>query len=221
MLYNIGTAFLSYSICPFTSSETFNFSVQRVLFLTTCQVFPRNHRCFALPCCFSCSTEKHCFWASLWVNGHVKKSLCEAWKTKESTSAAPRGRWKRSWLWESGNLTSSQAVSCPPYMNRLHLATNDSSEQLSSLKSWCSAAEAPWEAKPELCDHNSTPTCAPEEIHRRGWLTPIVCACAALLHTKLWLTWGKSSREAKSLMSLLFLVPESSHKNFQQSVWMI
>lgn len=32
--------------------------------------------CFVLPCCSLCFTEKCNFWASLWVNGRVKKRPC-------------------------------------------------------------------------------------------------------------------------------------------------
>lgn len=142
----------------------------------------------------------------------AKPSLCEAWKTRESSGAAPRDRWKRSWLGE----ISSQAV---PHLTQTNLATKSSSGQLSGLKSCCWAwREEQLELPGKPLWANVPPSCAPQG-HSQGLThAPCLWRCHPAPHQTIWLTRDKSSRMAKPLMSLLFLVPDSSYKIFQVCV---
>lgn len=182
------------------------------------------------PAAFHAPQKSTIFEPAFGLMAMLKTSLCEAWKTIESTSTAPRDRWERSWLWKSGTWLAARLWAGPPYTNKLRLATKNSSEQLSSLKSWCSAwreeqLQLPVKPSQSLCDHTgsiSAPTCASQGASQVG-LVHAHCRwmCRSSSHQIAWLRWEKSSRVAKSLMSLLFLVPESTYKVFQQSVWTI
>lgn len=66
------------------------------------------------PAAFHAPQKSSVFEPAFGLMAMLKTSLCEAWKTKESTSAAPRGRWKRSWLWKSGTWPAARLWAAHP-----------------------------------------------------------------------------------------------------------
>lgn len=161
------------------------------------------------PAAFHAPQKSTIFEPAFGLMAMLKTSLCEAWKTIESTSTAPRDRWERSWLWKSGTWLAARLWAGPLYTNKLHLATKNSSQawnpgaQLGGRSS-CSSLWSQARACVTTLGAFLLPPVPHKELHRWGWFMPIVGGCAGLLHTKLPDSDEKNLVEQQNLSCLYY-----------------